>query len=300
MESGAVATRPRFTRMRRIFGASYKYLNAEDVRALDRFETETVQGGAGAFYLPNLLPNSSFEQRDAGAGLAGWTLSDFNYDDPAIATPFVPSVSAAADDGDSALCFTVSAITCQGYAFYEERATATGSFAVRIGDVLSFAARVNVVNALATPAVPGVLLAQLFARLTVVYSDDTQQVISQVIGQASTGGYSDAAASFTVPAGAAGVTAATAQFAIVAKIGYDTFYEGAEFYSGGSCTAGQAVFTVDRVGLALATAVQAHGRMPGSSPLGRAVRLSKPMQVRDAGIASGAPAYDVTLELTEL
>jgi hypothetical protein len=53
-ESGYVTTRPRFTRQRRIFSISWKNLSADDVAALDQFESSTLAGGAYAFTIANL------------------------------------------------------------------------------------------------------------------------------------------------------------------------------------------------------------------------------------------------------
>src|SRR5579862_1485612 len=61
MESGYVATRPRFTRARRTWKINVRNLEAEDVRALDQFAMVRAARGGNAFLFPNLLPNGSFE-----------------------------------------------------------------------------------------------------------------------------------------------------------------------------------------------------------------------------------------------
>ena len=61
MESGYVATRPRFTRARRTWKVNVRNLEAEDVRALDQFTMVRAARGGNAFLFPNLVPNGSFE-----------------------------------------------------------------------------------------------------------------------------------------------------------------------------------------------------------------------------------------------
>ena len=60
-ESGAVATRPRFTRARRTWKINTRNLTAEDARVLDYFSEITAARGGNAFLYPNLLLNWSFE-----------------------------------------------------------------------------------------------------------------------------------------------------------------------------------------------------------------------------------------------
>lgn len=162
---------------------AWKNLVPEDVRALDYFETQVVQGGAGAFYLPNLLPNGSFENPALSSGdiAAGWTVVPG-------ATGGI-GVSTTASDGVVALEFTGT-----------QQLVSDWTPSVDIGDVYLYSAQVS----------GGVLGLQVI----VSYSDGTTQTITAVLSGGA--GYAANFGSFTIAASGT-ATAATMQTAFVSS-----------------------------------------------------------------------------------
>jgi len=288
MESGYVATRPRFTRLRRTFGVSYKFLSAEDVRALDVFESQTVQGGAGAFYLPNLLPNGSFELLDQSTGqLQGWSVDPAGIGAGAL---FSCLPSTQAHDGSTAIQFNsvAGSIAAHGSSLVT-RLLCSQPLNVTAGDVYQIEGWLDGVTTLAAG-----LTATFYFGVTVVYEDGTVSLNGREYTNAPTpSGYLAISDTFTVQPSAGGATQATIEASLNVQI----------TSSNGSSTdvgAGQAVFTVDSVGMALIGSAQPNGRMPGLNPLLNAVRFTEGLQISDAGIANGQKTYNVSFEVTEV
>lgn len=284
MESGYVATRPRFTRLRRTFGVSYKFLSAEDVRALDRFETLTVQGGAGAFYLPNLIRNGSFEVIGPDGELVGWQVL------AGAGNPYSVSQTTNAYDGSNAIKFSLNAITLTaGEDIQTLTSVECAPVSVSAGDSYLAQAYVNMTN-----APPANVALPLYILATVTYSDGTRVNRAYAQQYNSTSGWVNISATIPIVASQSGATKATLQIAIGAVADN----------SAGSTTvnlaAGSAVYLVDSVGLALVASAHPNGRMPGLSPLIYPVRFTKGVQMRDAGIADGQKTYHATFEVTEL
>lgn len=286
MESGYVATRPRFTRLRRKFGVSYKLLTAEDLRVLDIFETKTVQGKAGAFYFPNLIANGSFEiPGPGGTGVAGWTPDP----DGLLEFAVVPWPNAV-DGGVSLRMLSYSQTVATGEAV-NAGFVSSSRFGVSTGDVVALNAMVQVyANGIPTPAT-----ASLQAVLTVQYANSSTNDIVQTLASTLTTGFVPVSTSFTIP-DFSGSAAVSATFRLVARI------DNEDGSSPLSVAGGEVVFFVDSLGLALASTVQPYGRMPGSQPLPGLFRFTKNISGMDnpSGWAGGGPVYDVSFEITEV
>lgn len=280
-----MATRPRFTRLRRKHAVTYKNLTAEDVRVLDKFETQTVKGKAGGFYLPNLIANGSFEvPADAGAGeiVQGWKIT------PGAPDPFAITRSSTSDDGAAAMQFSARAHTITGSVTIASLLICTKPFEVGVGDVLGLAARVSAANTIASP-----LSASIIARLRVTYADATLHAVDQTLAAATTSGYADASAAYTVPSASSGAPVVWATLTLIGQIANsDT--------ASHAVTAASAVYLIDSLGLAVTTAAQPYGRIPGSAPLGMPVRFTKTPDIHDAGWAGGCKRYSAMFEVTEI
>ncbi len=287
MESGYVATRPRFTRQRRTFGATYENICAEDVRVLDEFEVVTVQGKAGAFYYPNILPNWSFEVPaipGSGQVASGWETS---FDGGR--QYFAPTLSSVASDGIASLLLQSLAapVPVGGLSIAQLGGVASPSFPVTVGDVYQFGAQVQQVNTLPT----GITL-WFGAVLQVTYADATTSSVPYTM-QLTAAGWVDVVVSLVIPAAASGSPAVSAYAQIGAWLQNSTA-------AVVTVPAAAASVFVDQVGLALTTPAQPYGRMPGSAPLGTLVRLNKMLSIKDNAFAGGQPTYDCTLEVTEV
>ena len=284
MESGYVATRPRFTRQRRTFGATYENICAEDVRVLDEFEVVTVQGKAGAFYYPNILPNGSFEipaVPGSGQLAYGWTTQASNL--------FTASLSALAFDGNASLLLTSEAMTVPagGYGGANISGVISPAFPVSVGDVYQFGGQIMQSNT--NPAGVDVWI---IVVLWVTYADGSV-TDPQYYVLAPAEGWTPLVTSLTVPSAASGSPAVSAYLEIGCWLGNTS---GAAV----AVPAGASRLYVDQVGLALTTPAQPYGRMPGSAPLGTLVRLNKMLSIKDNAFAGGQPTYDCTLEVTEV
>lgn len=287
MESGYVATRPRFTRQRAKYSVTVKNLVAEDLRVLDIFERTVVQGGAGAFYLPNLAPNASFEfAGNPGQIFACWQASSWNQAATTVpaAVPYAVSRTAGTD-GLWAACFSTVACALDAGAMYEGRLSAENTIPVATGDILSLAGVASVTNPTGAPT------ASLLGRLLVTYADGTTQSVDEVIASAATSGFTSFAASFTVPTHSA--AAVSAAFVLVARL------DNSAGTAAANITAAEISFAVDQLSLAVISAAQPYGRMPGTSPVAVPVRFTKLPNYKDTEW-SGQDRFDVTFEVTEL
>lgn len=287
MESGYVATRPRFTRLRRTWGIAYRHLVAEDLRALEMFTLKTVQGGAGSFYLPNLVYNGFFGFGPAlpGEVAAGWVWAN------STASPtFTPVAFFNASNNSPSLVLTSLAETIA--ASGSTVATVINSSETgpaNVGDVLTCAA-----GFFATlTAVPTGVQAQAVLSLVVTYQDGSNQVVA-ASPFAVSAGYQVSPATFTVPAsGAFNIPVASISLRMA-------FYMGNTAIASVTAAAGACVLSLGTVGLALTTAAQPFGRMPGSLPSGSLVRFSKLPEVRDGQWWGGQDRFDVSFEVTEV
>jgi hypothetical protein len=286
MESGYVATRPRFTRQRRTFGVTYDFLTPEDLRVLDQFECFTVQGEAGAFYMPNLLSNGSFEVNDADGVLAGWRIYPVLDPSPMLAG----FQSAVVQDGLCALSIAAIGSTWSPAVNPTDSASAGISsskpFPVTAGEVYQFNAEIQAIN-----TNPSNISVGMVVVLNCVYSDGTGSNPQIYAGVGA--GWQSYSGTITVPTASSGATAAMATVDICGFLS-----NSAE--TSATVAANSAMLYVDSVGLALVTPHQSYGRMPGSSPLGSLVRFTKTPSLKDAGWAGGVKRYNCTFEVTEV
>lgn len=272
-ESGYVATRPRFTRLRRTFGVTYENLVAEDVRALDKFEVETVHGKAGAFWLPNLFPNASFENPGRnGAGVEGWR--------PNPSDAWTVSTSDDSSDGIVATRFATAAGVTASSTAKTANVSCLHVLKVIAGDSYQVNAMVKLSNTYGAGTVA------VTAQIALAYSDGSTETLAVALLSTPSADYVFCSGSFTISASGGGAIAAAARVSFAVSL-----------TGSGS---GSAEVLLDDVGVALIATSRLHGRMPGSAPLARPVRFSKPPEIRDMKPAGGCKRYSADFEVTEL
>ena len=279
MESGYVATRPRFTRVRRTWKINVRNLVAEDVRTLDQFSMVTAARGANSFLYPNLLPNGSFEfaaQIAADVAL-GWNISG--------ATPqeAIGIGTVTVEDGTHALNFTtVAAQSIPANSTVTGAVTADQRISCTPGEVYLFTASANGVQGTLAAGVlqPGVRIA---------FFDANGNTLSTLTGPVATvgSGWQPYSYQFTIPANAItfGVSLAVALV-----------------NSGATAVTldNSASVAWDSAGCALLTPLAPYGRMAGSQPLGCLLRFSKLPETSDIGMGQGVKRYGASFELTEV
>lgn len=286
MDSGYVATRPRFTRSRRTWNINLRNLTAEDVRALDVFAEQTVQRGALSFYFPNLLVNGSFEiPAAAGSGdlVQGWQASVTNGEAVYLSFP---------QDGlRGAIVLSVDGYILQPGVNVHAVVFAYDGVVVNPGEVyqLNFQCQnVGTVGAAATTLTQGIL--------TYIYSDGSSDFQYGPLLPASIPAYQPQSCQFTVP------NAPTGKTLLFVRAGV---YSG--LVNNGSApvtlTATSLVTRIDSVGFALVSSpTQTYGRMAGSLPLASAVRFAanKLPKFSDLGFGDGVKVYGTTFALEEV
>lgn len=105
-QSGYVATRPRFTRVRRTWKVNFRTITAADKLALETFAAVTTARGANSFFFPNMVLNGGFETPATVSGqiAAGWvevSPQDIGGTNPIDAEVIVET--STVDSGGSAL-----------------------------------------------------------------------------------------------------------------------------------------------------------------------------------------------------
>jgi hypothetical protein len=279
MESGYVATRPRFTRARRTWKVNVRNLQAEDVRAVDQFAMSVAARGGNAFLFPNVLPNGSFEFPALSATdvAFGWNVS------AGAPQESVGITTTTVEDGTHALGMaTVAGQSIPANSTITGQVSADQRIPCNAGEVYIFRASVN--------AIEGALAAGvLMAGISLAYFDANGNALSVVPGPAAqlNSGWETYWYSFTVPAGAATFTV---------QLGMSlTNSTGAAIVLDGSSS-----ITWDAMGCALLTPLTPYGRMAGSHSLGCLVRFSKLPEVSDIGFGQGVKRYGANFELTEV
>ncbi len=287
-ESGYVSTRPRFTRIRRTFAVSYKNLVAEDVRVLDQFEISTVQGKAGAFYMPNLAPNGSFEFPATLPGeiVSGWG-GGFVPNPPGSLWTLARTPSA--HDNFYALTMAASgaslptAISNESYGNF----SCNAPLSVEVGDAVQYTLWASAHFDSAISATVGLGLTCIFG-----YADGTGVPgFFPIFAPTATIPYAQYSGSFIVPPHGSS-----------ALVSCGCYFEAS--MGAGSGEAYSVSLTMDSFGIAIAKAANPYGRMPGSSSPGSAVRLTKLMEIKDAPkerqFGGGSKLYDASFEVTEV
>jgi hypothetical protein len=280
MESGYVATRPRFTRVRRTWPFNIRNLVAEDIRALDEFHMSSAYAarGANSFLFPNLLPNWSFEFPALVSSdlVFGWAVQGVSQELVAISTSTV-------EDGSQAIKFsTVSGQTVAASTTVTGVLNCDTKVSCNPGEVYSFIAEVNGVQGTLASGV-------LQANVRATFFNSAGAFISSAFGSLVPlgAGWASYGYQFTVPANAA-------TFQIALEVALDNA-------TGTPITLdGSASVTWDCVGCALLTPLSPYGRTVGSLPLGCLVRFSKMPEMADIGWANGVKVYGAKIELTEV
>ena len=281
MESGYMATRPRFTRARDTFKVNVRNLVEEDKRALDVFVKTKSLRGANSFYYPNLLKNGSFEFPAMGTG----DLVD-SWAPTAVATPFSVAVTAASVyDGASAITFEGNAQTVAANSTVTAQLAHDTRITCAPGDVFAAAASVLLTQAASQPTNVNIALSASVA--VSFYSADgtllsTTQTAALSGGAATWQAYSE---QFTAPANATSFSLALEATAV---------------NTGTAAGAITGSIVWDAAGCALYTPVQLYGRTVGSDALPRAVRFSALPEFSDVGWRNGVKGYAAHFEMTEV
>lgn len=279
MESGYVATRPRFTRARRTWKINVRNLQAEDMRVLDQFFMVTSARGANSFLYPNLLPNGSFEfpaQSDADVAY-GWNISS----GPPQEAISIGTVTV--EDGTHALSFTtVAGQSIPATSTVTGTACADQPISCTPGEVYTLTASAS--------AVQGTLAAGVlssYARIS-FFDADGNPLSTLTGGNVPVGtGWQTYSYQFTVPANAA-------SFSVSLNVSLANT-AGAALNIDASASVAW-----DVVACALLTPITPFGRMAGSQPLGCFVRFSKLPETSDIGVGTGVKRYGANFELTEV
>lgn len=277
MESGYVATRPRFTRARRTWKFNARNLLAEDVRALDAFAMGAAARGGNKFLFPNLLPNASFELPAVLSTevVAGWSIA------ASAAQAAIAASSTSVEDGSLALAFTTAASTLAASATATAAVACNAAIACKAGEVYAFAGQVRAVQgSLASGVLGGAVVATF-------YGSEGGTVATQSSAVTVASGWQQFGCQFTVPSGAVSLSiklTTSLTNTTTAAITLD----------------GSASITWDGVGCALLTPLTGYGRMVGSQPLGCFVRFSKLPETSDIGFGGGVKRYGASIELTEV
>lgn len=277
MESGYVATRPRFTRARRTWKLNVRNLLAEDVRAIDAFAMGAAARGGNKFLFPNLLSNGSFELPATLSTelVSGWSIA------ATAAQAAISASSASVEDGSLALAFTTTASTLAASATATASVVCSPAIACKPGEVYAFAGSVKAVQGNLSSGVLGTAVVATF------YSSEGGTVTTQSSSVALASGWQQFGCQFTVPSGAVSLSirlTTTLTNATSAAITLDS----------------SASITWDAVGCALLTPLTGYGRMVGSQPLGCFVRFSKLPEISDIGFGGGVKRYGASIELTEV
>jgi hypothetical protein len=277
-ESGYVATRPRFTRVRRTWKANVRNLVAEDVRTLDEFYMVTTARGGNSFLYPNLLPNWSFEYAAIREGelVLGWSAG------ANAAQIAIQAVASPVADGVQALSFgTVAAASVPAHTTVTAQVIAGAVISCSAGEVYVFSGQIN--------ATPGTLAAGVMVpSVGVNFYDTNGNLLSTATGTFTVAaGWNQCGYQFTVPANA---------------VSFQLYLNLALVNSTGSAIAldGSASVAFDEVGCSLFTPLTPYGRMIGSQSLGCLVRFSKLPENSDIGYGGGVKRYGASFELTEV
>jgi hypothetical protein len=280
MESGYVATRPRFTRTRRTWKINVRNLQAEDVRALDQFTMVTAARGGNAFLFPNLLPNGSFEfpACDATEVVRGWT-------DPAgLSQVSIAPTNASYEDGATAAQFsTVTGQTLLPHQSVTGQLNCNASVPCAAGDVYAFAGWVSQI----VGDQAGILAAA--NGVSVTFYDGNGATVSTL--------------SAVAPTVSATWTLFTWQFtapAVAVSFSVQLTFKVSNSVLAVMALDGTQAAIWDSVGVSLLTPAQKYGRMAGSQPLGCPVRFSKLPETSDIGFGQGVKRYGANFELTEV
>lgn len=277
MEQGYVATRPRFTRVRRTWACNVRNLLAEDVRALDQFFMVKASRGGNAFLYPNLLANGSFElpAQNPSDVVLGWNIAQ---------QPAQLSVGVApiATDGSQCIkCASVSGQSVPAHTTETAQLSCDQPVPCTAGDAYVVTAQVNGTKGTLASGV-------LSAAIVVSFVDANGNALSAlssaitVASIAPVSGYQ-----FAIPTNAVAFT-----IMLAVSLANST--------GSGISLDGSTWVTWDAAGCALQTPLTPYGRMLGSQPLGCLVRFSRAPEVSDIGWVNGAKGYGASLELTEV
>jgi len=282
-ESGAVATRPRFTRARRTWKINTRNLTAEDARVIDYFSEITAARGGNAFLYPNLLLNWSFEIPAASPTelVRGWYVAS-----AAIPQLAITVATTGVEDGLQALGFnTVAGQSLAVGQYLQAVVNSRAQIPCTPGEVYLFHGRVN--------PTPGTLpdywalSANVAVNVTLANGTTTQMIGTWF--NTATPGWQDFWYSFTIPPNAVSFSLGILGVLNIHNTAVGTIN-----------LDGSASILWDEVGCSLLTPVQPYGRMAGSAPLGRPVRFTKLPEISDIGYGNGQKVYGTSFELTEV
>ncbi len=295
MDSGYVATRPRFTRARHTWKANVRNLTIEDVRALRTFRDITVLRGSLPFYYPNLIPNWSFEFPAVNGNevVQGWVPILMNGISIAVS-------SASAADGSNSIQFATQAKSLAAGAILGSKLAAAVKRIPVPGEVYAGVFQWKAV-------VSGGLLSDSFLcsstlLLILEMSDGSQVEVDASANNSFTNAslppstFTFVSQTFTIPTPTAGLSIVGAQLLV---------YVGLQNTGTGSISiaANNIVVNFDAVGLALSSTPNPIAQMIGSNPIVAPDGLRFPSgglpQFSDMGWA-GQTRYGVTFQLEEV
>ena len=282
MELGYVATRPRFTRVRRTWSINHRNLVAEDVRAFRTFRDTQTLRGALPFYYPNLVDNGGFESPATPGSLEivrGWStgaaqgsaiaVQTFGYRGTG-STSLYPGISGSTAIGFTAPGAGSVALSCDK------------QFSCMAGDTLTVTASMNY-----TAGLP--INMTVTAQVTLAY-DTGEKATAQAYVPLTAAGWNAVTAQIPIPipSSLTNFSSATATFALVV--------------TAGPAVSGNPILLIDTVGVAKSALALDAIQMAGSTPIAALVRFGSGglPQFADLGWIGGQKRYGATFKLEEV
>ncbi len=296
-QSGYVATRPRFTRVRRTWKVNFRTITAADKLALETFAAVTTARGANSFYFPNVLTNGGFEQPATLSWqlASGWTegsANDFAGGNPTDAQVLVQT--SQVDSGSYAL-------QCGFVAGYDFAAGANGAACA--------------INTVGIPVIPGesyTLSGDMlstppagtgwYPSVNFLWITGVSEITSS--GQLIPGANIVSSGSLTWPVAAGNGAWQTGSLTVTAPAGAQYLFAmpGVNLVNGPTAqtvgTNWNAYF--DNLACALTTPLTTFGRMAGSANLGVPVRFTSLPEFSDMGWVGNQKRFGAAMALTEV
>jgi len=293
MESGAVATRPRFTRNRRTWSVSYRGLTLVDLAVLDFFVRQQAVLGANGFWFPNQLANGGMDLgADLGSGdvVRGWAQGSAQGGLVWVNTQEQNPANTL--DGGNAMLLSFKAgqsvpVGAFGEAVIGHRSNALPYLPIP-GETYLAAGRFLVSNTLAFPAN---IQPSLVITLTINYDDGSQDVFNSasINSNANSQGWQELTVLGTVGAGKNVVS-------MTFTINHGVINSSSSTWNmpgSGNCFDVRA----DQCGIALVASPRPYGALAGATGISSLVRFSKAPQAAQAGRAD---LVTTAFEITEM
>lgn len=321
MESGYVATRPRFTRNRRTWSLSYRPLTLADRIVLDFFARKQAVLGANSFWFPNQLISGGMERPRTDSSspdiVKGWSLLAADAQLKWVQQPELTAVNVFQPPSALLLRLTGNQTVPIGTFSQVVLGRRNTNLPLPISGETYLAAAMIAVSAdyplgntsfsgsstdTAVSGGGGAAINGMSSSIALViavnYDDGSHdQFSSVVITTNNSGGWTLLTASGTIAAGKNVISMAVQVQQSITNVG--------SLPTGGSpwvmpATGNPLDVWVDAVGLALTSSPQPYGGTAGLNPIPTAVRFTKSPQTAQIGWVNGSQAFTSAFDLTEV